>query len=274
MQTEQQITQTKKSSTSKKEKKTVSKKSSELQEQVIETSIQQNNIPEQVIEQIPEVQQEVVSNIIQDNQVSDNEIVITQEQDFNSILEFLNATSDKFTEYSKYFKDNIINKDTRNKYEASKKKFDKAITLFENNYYDALTRQLSSLEKNAGNKLNKVNKVTDKSKSAIHKELPVHDFLLKFMKLAPGTNVSRSSALTAITTYVKDEKTKNPDIIVDNDKRSFKIIGDLKTLFEGIEKVMQKKSVDGPVVMPSQIKYTQIMQYMTHCFVKDGDVVV
>ena len=90
------------------------------------------------------------------------------------------------------------------------------------------------------------------------------------MKLPQGTLVSRSDALTAITGFVKDAKVGNPDIIVADDKKTFKIIGDLQTLFKGIEKVMiSRNALNGPI--PTQIKYTQIMQYMTHCFIKNDE---
>ena len=93
------------------------------------------------------------------------------------------------------------------------------------------------------------------------------------MKLPQGTLVSRSDALTAITGFVKDAKVGNPDIIVADDKKTFKIIGELQTLFKGIEKVMiSRNALEGQ--MPTQIKYTQIMQYMTHCFVKNDEATV
>jgi hypothetical protein len=92
------------------------------------------------------------------------------------------------------------------------------------------------------------------------------------MNLEQGTLVSRSDALTAITGYVKQEKEKNPDIILESDKRSFKLIGDLKVLFDGIQQVMESKNLLENKQMPTEIKYTQIMEYMTHCFIKHDDI--
>ena len=94
------------------------------------------------------------------------------------------------------------------------------------------------------------------------------------MKLEPGTLVSRSESLSAINGYVKSEKAKNPDIILDNDKRSFKLIGELEPLFAGIKKVMENKKLLDGKEMPAHIKYTQIMEYMSHCFVKNDEAVV
>jgi len=223
--------------------------------------------PVQVSAPVVEVQEAVV-----EQQSTEAEVVV-QEYDISSVLEFMNSTSDKFVELSKFFKDNVVSKDERNKLEAAYKKFNKSYYQFQSAWPEYLSRQVSILEKNVGHKSGGQKKVTDKDKSAIHKKLPVHPFLLDFMKLPQGTLVSRSDALTAITGFVKDAKVANPDIIVADDKKTFKIIGELQTLFKGIEKVMASRNVlEGQ--MPTQIKYTQIMQYMTHCFIKNDEATV
>jgi hypothetical protein len=207
-----------------------------------------------------------------EQQLTETEVVV-QEYDINSVLEFMDLTSNKFIELSKFFKDNVVSKEERNKLETSYKKFNKSYSQFQGAWPEYLSRQVSILEKNVGNKSGGQKKVTDKEKSAIHKKLQVHPFLLDFMKLPQGTLVSRSDALTAITGFVKDAKVGNPDIIVADDKKTFKIIGELQTLFKGIEKVMiSRNALEGQ--MPTQIKYTQIMQYMTHCFVKNDEATV
>lgn len=201
------------------------------------------------------------------------ETIVLQDLDINVILDYLNTSSDRLVEYAKFFKDNAMSKDERIKVENGFKKFFKATSTLQTGYYEYLSKQVNILEKNSGNK-NGAKKVTDKEKSAIHKKLPVQPFLLSFMKLPSDTLVSRSDALTAITNFVKDEKIKNPSIIVSDDKRSFHIVGELKILFNGIEKIMRSKNlIDEKEPIPTQIKYTQIMQYMTHCFIKDVAVV-
>ena len=189
---------------------------------------------------------------------------VTLELDFNTLFEFINVTSDRIAEYSRYFKDNTLSKDERSKLEAAFKKFDKVSNVLQSTYSTYLNKQVSLLEKNSGNKSSGPKKVTDKEKSAIHKKLPVHPFLLKFMKLEPNTLVSRSDALTAITGFVKEEKLKNPAIIVENDKRSFKLIGELKKLFDKICYVKWLENLD--VHIPSQISYPQILSYVKYCF--------
>jgi len=282
MQSEQQVntTQTKKSTGVKKEKKLKSKntESEQQSEQVVDqVSSKVAPIVETVVNEKKSVVQEptqVLQESVLVEQSKSSDEVVLQELDFTTVVDFINSTSDKLLEYSKYFKDSTLSKDERGKVETSFKKFQKSYNMVQNAYYDHLSRQVSTLEKSSGSKSGGTKKVQDKEKSAIHKKLAVHPFLLNFMKLDQGTAVSRSEALSAITGFVKIEKEKNPDIIVATDKRSFKLIGELKVLFDGIEKIMISKNLLNGAQMPTEIKYTQIMQYMTHCFVKPDDVTV
>jgi hypothetical protein len=279
MQTEQQVntTQTKKSTSSgvKKEKKLKSK-TSDSEQQPEQVSKPVEPIVEKVVKPVlmetksaPVVQLKETTPEVEENKSTDE--VVLQELDFSSVVEFINTTSDRLLEYSKYFKDSTLSKDERGKVETLFKKFQKSCNALQNSYYDHLSRQVSTLEKSSGSKSSGMKKVQDKEKSAIHKKLQVHPFLLNFMKLEQGTLVSRSDALTAITGFVKLEKEKNPDIIVATDKRSFKLIGELKILFNGIEQIMKSKNLLDGKQMPTEIKYTQIMQYMTHCFIKTDE---
>ena len=269
MQSEQQnvTNQSKKTSTGvKKEKKQISKtKESEV---TVEKVLEEKPVVTQQTETVKTTTQTTTQT------VDSNTEATIQDVEFNGILEYLNVAGDKLVEFSKYFKDNNLSKDERLKMENSFKKFTKSTSTLQMAYYEYLSKQISSLEKNSGNKSGGTKKVTDKEKSAIHKKHVVQPFLLNFMKLEPNTLVSRSDALTAITGYVKSEKIKNPDIIVDNDKMKFKLIGDLKPLFEGIEGVMKAKNLLTNNPMPSQIKYTQIMEFMTHCFIKQEETTV
>ena len=232
-------------------------------------------VSEPVQESAPVVSEPVQESApVVSEQVQESAPVSVVLQDTDSFLEFMNVTSDKFTEFSKFFKESSFSKDERNKVDAGFKKLFKAVAVFQNSYLDNLSKQVSTLEKSSGHKAGSVKKVQSKEKSAIHKKLNVQPFLLKFMSLEAGTTVSRSDALTSITGYVAKEKVTNPDIIVENDKRSFKLIGELKGLFNGIESVMKSKGLLENTQFPTQIKYTQIMQYMTHCFIKTDDVTV
>lgn len=275
MQSEQQTTTTtaaaKKSSGGK-------KKSSKVIEQTQTTDAK----IEQVIQNaVSSVKTEVVKAVeVKAEEVKpSSETVVLQENtlniEINQVIDYINNTSDKLNnEYSKFFKENSFTKDDRLKVEATFKKFSKATNSFQQLYYDYLSKQVNVLEKNSGNKSGGKKKTIDAGKSAIHKKHQVHPFLLKFMKLDQGSLVSRSDALSAITGYVKQEKLTNPNIIVENDKMKFKLIGELKLLFDGIEGVMNTKNLLNGEKMPTEIKYTQIMQYMTHCFIKVDSVVL
>jgi len=217
--------------------------------------------------------QEVVDQVTTSSQV-DEKITVSVSADLQTVLDYINVASDKFTEFSKSFKDFSLNKDDRSKVELALKKFSKATGLVQSAYLDLLSKQVSALEKNVVSK-SSIPKVFDKEKAAIHKKLVAQPFLLVFMKAEPGSLVSRAEALSAITGYVKEEKLTNPEIIVEGDKKSFKLIGDLKILFDGIRVVMDnKKLVTVEKPFPETIKFTQIMEYMSHCFIKDEPQVV
>ena len=261
MQAEQQTTNTIKKSVSKKGKsskkdETVEQVNTQV-EQVIEKVVQDNTPVEQVVEQVVQVEPQ--------NEVS-------TETTFQSVFDYMNIISENLIEKSKSFKEDNMDRETRTKFDASFNKFNKAVSQFTRSYNEALLRQLNILEKN-GSKSSVKKTITDRDKIAIHKKHSVHDFLLTFMKLPAGTKVSRAEALTAITAYVKEQKATNPEIIVGDDNRSFKIVGDLKVLFDGIEKnLIKNNALLQP--MPKQIKFTQIMTYMSHCFIKETNTVV
>ena len=272
MQSEQQTETKKPTSTS--DKKKVKKVKVELSEQS-ETQVNQSVTP---VTQVTPIIQQTTSSVVQIQQpvvqvIEQVSEVTIQDMDSSSLLETMNSLSDKFNELSKFFKDKSFSKDERSKVDMGFKKLFKSVHMVQSSYIDNLSKQVSVLEKSSSSKSGGSKKMPqDKAKSAIHKKLPVQQFLLNFMKLEPLTHVSRSAALTAITGFVKQEKVKNPDINVLEDKRSFKLIGELKVLFDGIEDVMKSKGLLTEKEMPKQIKYTQIMEYMTHCFIKTEDV--
>ena len=262
MQAEQQTTTTNKKSVKKGGK--TSKKDDQVNEQsavqvdqpvTVETPVQ--------VQSVAEVQQEASVEVSSET---------NNENSFQAVFDYMNTISENLLEKSKSFKEDNMDRETRTKFEASFNKFNKAVAQFTRSYNEALLRQLNILEKN-GSKSSVKKTITDKDKIAIHKKHSVQDFLLTFMKLSAGTKVSRAEALTAITGYVKEQKAVNPEIIVGDDNRSFKIVGDLKVLFDGIEKHLVKNNqLTQP--MPTQIKFTQIMTYMSHCFIKETNTVV
>jgi hypothetical protein len=247
---------TKKSSTGEKKPKKSTKASPE--EEISQEPVVQEQASEPVVVQAPEPTVEV--------SVSQETVVLPQ-FDFGAFLDSLNKLTDEYLEQSKLFK-SPFSKDERAKFETAYKKHLKARMTFDDSYRESLTKQMSSLEKNTTTKSSAPKKVQDKENAAINKKHEVQPFLLQFMQLDAGTQVSRASALKAITSYVKKAKLDNPSIIAENDKRSFKLIGDLKPLFDSIEKVMKTNGLLEGKTFPTQIKYTEIMGFMSHCFIK------
>ena len=270
MQAEQTVSQTKKQSSTKKEKK-----SSKVQEPQVVVEQSTPTVPSKapVVEVAPTPAPVIQEQSVKNELNAESIVGTVQEADFETILNQMNLISDKLTEVTKFFKENTLSRDERGKVEVVFKKLSKAFTTSQQGYYDQLSKQVSILEKSSGSKSGG-KKVTDKTKAAIHKKLQVHPFLLSFMKLEPNTLVSRSDTLTAITRYVKQEKETNSNILVPNDKMKFKVIGDLVPLFKGIEQIMSSKGLLEGKSMPTELKYTEIMTYMNHCFIKDEPTVV
>ena len=199
------------------------------------------------------------------------ESVVMEEQtpqyNIDSITTYLNETSDFFSNYSKFFKDTTLTKEDRIKAEASFKKLTKSYTFLQSCYIDNLSKQLSYYEKHfQTKKKGGAKKVVDKSKSSVHKQHVAQPFLLTFMGRNENELISRAEALTAITNYVKNEKVTNPDIIKTEKKGSFKIIGKLEALFQGISETMKTANVPDFNGIPPELKYQQIMQYLKYCF--------
>lgn len=275
MQAEQQtVTQSKKTSSGvKKEKKVTSKEVTNVQNnETLQTVVEQTSTP--VITTTTEnkttvsAKDETVTTNI--DEIAATFAADTTTVDIDSILEYFNK-SDAFAEqYKKYFKGSALPKDERLRIESSFKKFTKAYNSIQTSYTEYFSRQVAVMEKNSHGKSSHPKKSLEKGKAAIQKKLLVEPFLLSFMKLEPNTLVSRADALSSINAYVKREKDlKNPEILIENDLKSFKIGGELIPLFVGIEKMMRstnKLAADEKI--PSQIKYTDIMKFMTHCFVK------
>jgi hypothetical protein len=208
----------------------------------------------------------VASESASPSAASSEDVVVVQEFDMNQSVEEFNLLCDKLSEFAKAMKDySLAQKEQRSKVDQLMKKFKKVSTSVDSAFVDLCFKQISVSEKHGGSKSSAPKKVLDKSKSAVHKKQPTRDVLLKFMGLEAGSQVSRAEALNAINSFVREEKEKkNPEIFVEGDNKAFRIIGKLKPLFEGIGEVMKSKGKVEPV--PQQIYFTQIMGYMSHCF--------
>ncbi len=56
-------------------------------------------------------------------------------------------------------------------------------------------------------------------------------------------------------------------------RKGFKIIGKLKPLFDGIESLMRERGLLEGKSMPTELLYTQIREYITHCFINVNEYV-
>ena len=105
---------------------------------------------------------------------------------------------------------------------------------------------------------------------SIHKLQKTYKEVLVFMKLENThvTRVTREYILSAFHNYVKKQKAENnPDIFVVGDNRRFRLIGDLKILFDFIKQQMiTRGDLENPEEFPEHIAYTQILKYLKYCF--------
>ena len=95
--------------------------------------------------------------------------------------------------------------------------------------------------------------------------------VLVFMKLENThvTRVTREYILSAFHNYVKKQKAENnPDIFVQGEnRRYFRLIGDLKILFEFIKNQMIiRGKLENPEIFPVYLSPTQSLRYLTYCF--------
>lgn len=227
---------------------------------------------------------------------------------FDSFCETIEDISKKILECSQSVKDiSFLSKENRAKFDSLLTKYEKADLSFGKAIRSILLTTVQQQDKLLGNKNKSSSTVKkDSSKAAVHIPHNVQPYLLKFMGHEPSSaqKVSRNEALNAITTFVKTEQEKkNPDIVVEGNKKYFKLIGTLAELFVSIGKTMEEKQtkfksdiatyekqgssitsedaklkvkmeedlakIDAKLPIPSEICYTEIMGYMTHCFIKE-----
>ena len=113
-------------------------------------------------------------------------------------------------------------------------------------------------------------KILLRSHIAIHTLQKTYKEVLVFMKLENThvTRVTREYILSAFHNYVKKQKAENnPDIFVEGDNRRFRLIGDLKILFDFIKQQMiTRGDLENPEEFPEHIAYTQILKYLKYFF--------
>ena len=284
----------------KNQKKTATKKTASKKKPVekAETVIVEQEVKK--VEHEPVVEkEEVVEQLAGEQEQNVTEV------SFDSFCDEIESISKRIVECSQTVKDiSFLTKDNRARFDTLLTKYEKAETAFGKAIRSVLLSTIQQQDKQLGNKNKSSNAPKkDSSKAAVHIPLNVQPYLLKFMGHDPTSSkmVSRNEALNAITSFVKaEQEKKNPDIVVEGNKKYFKLIGEQAELFTCIGKTMEDKQkkleseikgmkgtlspeetkvktkkeeelakITSKLPIPSEICYTEIMGYMTHCFIKE-----
>jgi hypothetical protein len=108
-----------------------------------------------------------------------------------------------------------------------------------------------------------------KNRPIIYEEVPYKE-IFAFMKLeyTDVTKISKNDILKQIIAFVNKEKhANNPYIFVEGDCTRFRLIGDLKTLFDFIKKQMiLRGDLENPEEFPEHTSYFEILKYLKYCF--------
>jgi len=234
-----------------------------------------NSIPDPV--QLEEtLQEEVIISENNELKSDDTDIDVPEESssdveysNSDIILEQLNIIENSYKVLGDVnLKNYDVTKDFFAVFTALQKKINKQHFNFNQSTTDYIVKEQSVVIKKESKSTKKSKKNTDKSKCAINIPHDTYPEILQFMKLSPETQISKGNIMQAINAYVKKEKTsKNLDIFVEGDNRSFKIIGELTPLFDFIKSVMIERGIlSAQDDFPTQLTYTGIMKYLSYCF--------
>jgi hypothetical protein len=247
-----------------------SKKTKKSTEKKVETESQNVSIDTPVVENSPPVEEPV---LVQEASAVEETPNLQEEEVSNSscedYLKKLHTVVELLTDItSTSLKDLEISKDFLNSLSSDSKKINKLNLTLVTAIQDFLLKEnLSSLKKvSKSSKTPK--KVVNKENFAINKPNDSYPEVLQFMGIEEGTPISKGQIIQKINAFVKEQKTSNnPDIFVEGDNRSFRIIGDLKVLFTFVQKQMiERGDMKSGDKFPEHIAYTGIMKYLKYCF--------
>jgi hypothetical protein len=266
-------TEIKKTKTSKGSKKNKIPKEEIITEEQITNEDLQESTNEVVIEENIEsgnldLELEADSESESEKNTSDIDNILYSNEEFIQKLDILIDAFDFINKNS--LKNYDINKEFINIISKKMIKIDKLHTVFRTTSQDIFSKELLSSIKSNGQKKKNPKKTVDKDKCAINLVYPSFKEVLKFLNLPDGTEISRRNLIQGINAFVKKEKTENnPDIYVEGDNRSFRLIGELKVLFEFARKQMiLRGDSDEDTPLPEKIGYTGIMKYLKY-FLKE-----
>lgn len=102
--------------------------------------------------------------------------------------------------------------------------------------------------------------------------------VLKFLKLENSQviKISYIMVMKHITDFVKKERISgNSDIYVEGNFKRFKLIGELKTLFDFIKKQMIiRGDLENPEKFPIDISYFEVLKYIIYCFPETNKIII
>ena len=103
---------------------------------------------------------------------------------------------------------------------------------------------------------------------SIYKECNVHIFVLNFLKIKDlNKKISRRDILCRLIEYLEENK----DVLkIENDKRSFKVINELRIFFENCLFVAYSR--EEYIYIPSIMCYSQLTQYIKYCIILPIDI--
>jgi len=240
----------------KKVKKSANKDTTESTETII-------NEPKEEIIVEPVKEEEKNETVEEQQEESSDDSNFTQE-----VLSAMKIISEQLVIVGKHsVKTLSIDKDFLAEFRNIKKKLDK----FDASVTDFLVvESLASIKKKDAKKLK--SKSTTKKASHVTTPSETFDFILNFMnkplttKNGEGvdekTKVSKAEIMSKICDYVRDNKLQ-----LDDDKKTFTLTGDLSGLFSKIKENMKSRGKITPEIEAAkQVKYTQLMTYLTYCF--------
>jgi len=192
---------------------------------------------------------------------STKEQIIENLQSTVKSLEFVHSISLKDIDLDKDFLKTYIDHLTK----IQEKLVPKLIT---NSMTYMLKENVTSLKKSSKKKAKPATASNPEDK-AINKKVETYPEILKFMDLPEGDKISKGELLRKITQYVKYERDdmKNTDIVVEGNKRLFKLVGKLNPLFKFIRlQMIERGKLTESDTFPTQLAYTQIMTYLGYAF--------
>lgn len=260
----------------KKTKKT--KKSNENTDKNVESNDSEKSLVDSDITNIVHTENEAVKvSLDTQSSITDELLPSETKSEDNESHADITSSKDEFLKIYDVIVDNLndlsnlslkeydVNKDFLNQIVNRQKKIIKLSNSLTVSIMEFMLKEnLSSLK----TKDKKPKKVVNKENFAINKGMETFPPILKFMELESGTLVSKGQIIQAVNAFVKTEKTaNNPNIFVEGDNRSFKLLGKLGELFVFIRSEMIKRGdIQESDEFPKQISYTQIMKYLKYCF--------